>query len=243
MALFPRASDPQKKAQRDLNAARATRDKLIERRNIAETSAAEHREKARKLAREGGDDHALSAAETEMRREQDRTATYNGAISDVEATIADLERKIAQIIDQSCRKETAAAVTALADKWASVGAAFDAAAGELADTARESAVIVLDAHPLQVFLEAVKQQVPPAADVVTNVLRDHARAVLAGTAPASLPKPQAEPAKLTVPEPARETRPQHIAPVTASDPLASADFQVIDRSADARTLNISVARP
>jgi hypothetical protein len=34
----------------------------------------------------------------------------------------------------------------------------------------------------------------------------------------------------------------HIAAIMASDPLASADFRVIDRSAEARTLKIEVPR-
>ncbi|HMF66200.1 MAG TPA: hypothetical protein VK602_01155 [Phyllobacterium sp.] len=38
------------------------------------------------------------------------------------------------------------------------------------------------------------------------------------------------------------TSPPHIAPVMASDPLASANFQVIDRGAEARVLKISVPR-
>jgi hypothetical protein len=38
------------------------------------------------------------------------------------------------------------------------------------------------------------------------------------------------------------TCPPHIAPVMASDPLASADFRMIDRSAEARTLKIEVPR-
>src|SRR6202171_2372281 len=236
MAIFSKA-DPAVKRQRDLEATlkdkRASRDNLIERLKSAEASAAAHREKARKLAGDAADDAALSAAESAMRREQDRAATLGDALGDVETTIGNLEREIAQIIDQRCRAETAAAVTALADKWATAGAAFDATVGALADLARESATIVPDAHPLKVFLEAVKQQVPPEAGLVSRVLRDHAKAVLAGTAPASLPQPEAEPAPLRVLEPAPEaTRPPHTLRVMASDPLASADFQVMDRSAD-----------
>jgi hypothetical protein len=34
----------------------------------------------------------------------------------------------------------------------------------------------------------------------------------------------------------------HIAPVMASDPVASADFRLIDRSAEARSLKIEVPR-
>jgi hypothetical protein len=38
------------------------------------------------------------------------------------------------------------------------------------------------------------------------------------------------------------TRPPHIDPIMASDPLASADFRVIDRSAESRVLKIAVPR-
>jgi len=38
------------------------------------------------------------------------------------------------------------------------------------------------------------------------------------------------------------TRPPHVAPVMASDPLASADFRVIDCAAEARTIKIAVPR-
>src|SRR5437588_3830057 len=100
MALFQKA-DPALKRQRDLEnqlkEKRTSRDNLIERRKAAEVSAASHREKARGLAGDGGDDAALSAAEAAMRREQDRAATLGDAIGDTEATIVDLERQIAEI--------------------------------------------------------------------------------------------------------------------------------------------------
>jgi hypothetical protein len=210
MASLFSKTDPAVKRQRDLEAKlaaqRANRDNLTERRKAAMASATTHREKARKLAGDGADDTALSTVEAAMRREQDRAATLGDAIGDAEVTIADLEREIAEIVDQRCRAETVAAVTALVDKWASAGAAFDAAVTQLADLARESAVITLDAHPLHQFLEAVKQQVPPAAEMVANVLQHHAKAVLAGTAPASLPKPEAQPAPAVAVEQKPPTR-------------------------------------
>jgi hypothetical protein len=237
MPIFSKA-DPAAKRQRDLEAKlkdkRASRDNLIERRKSAEASAAAHREKACKLAGDGADDAALSAAESAMRREQDRASTLGDALGAVETAIADLERDIVLIIDQRCRAETSAAVTALADQWATAGAAFDAAVGELADLARESGAIVLDAHPLEVFLEAVKAQVPPEAGLVTNVLRDHAKAVLAGTVPASLPKPEPAPAQLK----AVEQPPTHV--VNTADPvLAEANFATYDRG-PSRTLKVTL---
>jgi hypothetical protein len=244
MAIFSKA-DPAVKRQSDLEAKLkeklANHDKLIERRKAAETSATAHREKACKLAAEGADDAALTAVEAAMRREQDRVATLGDAISDLNATIANLEGEIAQIIDQRCRNETAAALTTLADKLAAAATAFDEPAGQLAEMARESALIVLDAHPLQVFMHAVKEQVPPTVAVITNGLRDHAKAVLAGTLPPTLPKPAAEPVKPKVTELRAEKAPRspHAALINTSDPvMAAANFQPLDRG-PARKLEIA----
>lgn len=192
MAFFTK-TDPAVNSQRDLEtklkARRASRDDLAERRKIAEAGATSFREKAIKLASDGGDDTALSAAEIAMRREQDRAATLINAIANAEIAIADLERDIEKVIDQRCRAETAAAVTTIVNQWRSAGAAFDKAIGELVALARESAIVIPDAEPLRVFLEAAQQQVSPEASMITSVLEGHAKAVLAGTAPASLPKP------------------------------------------------------
>jgi hypothetical protein len=195
MAFFAKA-DPAERQQRDLEtklkAKRANRDDLVQRRAAAEASAAAHREKAVKLASDGGgDDAALSAVENTMRGELDRVATLNAALATVEAAIADLEREIAQIVDHRCRAETAAAVATIVKKWGSASVVFNTAIGELVELARESAIIIPDAEPLKVFLEAVQQQVQPEANLITSVLEGHAKAVLAGTAPASLPKPAA----------------------------------------------------
>jgi hypothetical protein len=201
--------DPAEKRQRDLEsklkAARASRDDLVARRKAAEAAAATHRGKASELAASGGDDTALSAVESKMRREQDRAATLSDALGKTEAVIANLESEIAQVLDQRCRAETAAAVTAIVEKLASARTAFDAAAVQLIDAARESAVIILDAGPLKVFVEAIQQQLPPEIEFVSTVLQGHAKAVLAGTAPASLPKPP-EPAPVVVVDPPTPTR-------------------------------------
>src|SRR5215468_3874459 len=119
MAFFSKAADPAEKLQRDLetklNAKRTGREDLVERRKVAEAGAAAHRDKAVKLASDGGDDTALSAAETAMRRQQDRVVTLNDAIAKIDVAIADLEREIAHIVDRRCRAETAAAIAALVE--------------------------------------------------------------------------------------------------------------------------------
>jgi hypothetical protein len=185
-------TDPAEKRQRalegQLKTARASRDDLAARRKMAETAAATHRAKASELASEGADDKTLSATENAMRREQDRAATLSDALIKTESLIANLENEIATVLDQRCRVETAAAVTAIVEKLVSARTAFDAAVAQLIDAARESAVIVMDAGPLKIFAETIQQQLPPEIDFVAGVLEGHAKAVLSGTAPASLPK-------------------------------------------------------
>jgi hypothetical protein len=257
MAFFTK-TDPAVKSQRDLEAKlkakRTSRDDLVERRKVAEAGAAAHRAKACELAAEGANDTALSAAETAMRRELDRVETLIDAIAQIDVAIADLEKTIAQIVDQRCRAETAAAISALVEKWSSTTAAFNAAMNELVEVARDSAVIVVDAHPIKVFLEAVQAQVPPEADLITNVLQGRAKAVLEGTAPASLPRPA--PAA-PVPSAAIAQEPQityspvktgprfkgAVMPSPKLDPvLAAANIREFDRGLPEREITIAVPR-
>ena len=95
MGIFSKTTDPAEKQQRDLDtklkAKRANRADLVERRT---TDAAAHREKAVELASEGAADSAVSAAETAMRREQDRAARLTDAITAVDAVIAGLKPRL-----------------------------------------------------------------------------------------------------------------------------------------------------
>jgi hypothetical protein len=236
MALFHK-SDPAKKRQRDLEdklkATIADRDKIAERLREVQARATERRDAARSLVRDGGDDAKLAIVESEMRAAEDRVDTLTGGLADIDNDISELKREIAQVIDLRCRQETAAAVNSVADRWASAVTAFDTAAGQLADLARESTLIVLDAQPLHVFIDAVKQQVPPEVEAISKVLREHAKAVLGGSAPASLPKPEPEPTQLKAVEPP----PTHV--VNTADPvLAAANFQALDRGPE-RTLKVT----
>lgn len=200
MALFSKITDPQKRAQRDLDAACANRDGLVARKKVAEAAIAEHREKARTLARDNADDAALSAAETAMRNQQDRAATLSAAISDVETTICGLEREINSIVDQKMRAETAQTVDGMVSELENAAAKFEAIAKRLEDATRASALIVLDGYPISSFILSARQQLPPAIDVLVVGLKAHAAAVLAGTARASLPMPEPEPPQLKLVE-------------------------------------------
>jgi hypothetical protein len=197
VALF-KPADPKKKAEAALESAIATRDGLTEKRKVAESAIAEHRERARQLAREGADDAELTAAETAMRAQQDRASTLTAAIGDVEKDIAALSTEIERIVDQKMRSETAATVGAMTRELEDAQREFDSAAKRLEDATRAVAPLVLDGHPITAFVMSARQQLPPAIDVLVVGLKAHAAAVIAGSARASLPAPDVAPPKLKI---------------------------------------------
>lgn len=86
------------------------------------------------------------------------------------------------------------------------------------------------------FVSNTTAQVDVAAGFALAELRSTVRAIRDGTSPIPTPKP--EPVEITVPEPTATNRPPHVSPTMVSDPR----FQVIDRSAEARTIEIEVQR-
>jgi hypothetical protein len=201
MALFEK-TDPdvqaQKAAEAALRAKRRDRDNLAERLGIAEAAITSYRAQARQLAADGGDDKAISAAEGKMRDSQDRVQTLTGALADVDKTIAGLERDIDQIVDKRCRAETSIAVTAMADRIAKAQAAHQAAAIELEAASKEGGILIPESRAVYEFTLSARTQLVPAVEMVIAGLKAHARGVLSGHGPASLPRPAAPAPVLTV---------------------------------------------
>src|SRR5258708_24434221 len=127
-------TSPEKQLQRDIDAAKANRDRLAAKLAESETAITQHTEAARRLAVDD-DDAGLDRAEAAIRSAQDRATTIAGAIADVEAQLATLEQTKAENADRKLRSETAAATELLAREVVDVAAAFDAAAAALADCA------------------------------------------------------------------------------------------------------------
>jgi hypothetical protein len=204
MALWEKADadlQAQKAAESALKSRRRDRDSLAERLGIAETSITSYRAQARKLAGDGGDDKAISTAEGRMRDAQDRVVTLTGALADIDVIITGIEREIDQIVDARCRRETSAAVTAMADELAEAQADFTKAAQRLEAAARQSGLLVPEGRAVAEFTLSAHTQLPPATAMVVGALHAHAKAVLAGGAPASLPRPAPAPKLAIVPPP------------------------------------------
>jgi hypothetical protein len=189
MALF--RSSPEKQMQRDIDAAKGNRERLAAKLAESEAAIIERRAAAQALARDGADDAALDRAEAATRSAQDRAATIAGAIADVEANLAALEQTTAEAADKALREKTAAEVELLAREVVDAAEALNAAAAVLADCTAHAVPMVPEAGGLNNFALVCRTEIPAGGDLVAKLLRVHAEAVLAGTAPAALPQPEA----------------------------------------------------
>jgi hypothetical protein len=206
MALF-KSSNPEKNLQREIETAKANRQRLSAK--LAECEEAITRQAT--LAKEcavSGDDAALDVAEASLRAAQDRAATLKTALLDVDQRLAELEQSKAEMADRKLRAETAAEVELLARDLAELAAEFDNAATRLSECTRRVVPIVIDGHGLNNFAGICRSDVPPAVTMLTTLLHAYADDVLAGRAPAALPR-CAEETSAQVPAPALPLKEPH----------------------------------
>ena len=207
MALF-KSSNPEKHLQREIEAAKANRERLSA--NLAESEAAITRQTTlAKDAAVGGDDPALAAAETSLRAAQDRAATLKAALLDVDQRLAELEKSKTEMADRKLRAETAAEVELLVRKLTEDCAEFVALAERFSQHTGRAVPIVFEASGVHNIASICKSQVSDAIEMVCKLLRAHADAVIAGLAPATLPQPD-NPALAAVPAPAAPPAEPHI---------------------------------
>jgi hypothetical protein len=187
MALF-RSSDPQKA----IDAAIANRDRLHAK--LAESDATVIRCKmaAKVFALDASaDDTALDKADGATRSAQDRVATIAGAIIEAEEQLAALEAARDEADDKRQRAATIAEIEGLTKALDAVAREFDPVITKMATLAESFGLFVPEAQGLLNFTTAARTQIPDCVAMIKMLAANHAAAVLAGTAPAALRKPQA----------------------------------------------------
>jgi len=155
-------ADPEKKLARDLDAARANRDKLAERLRASELALSERGAYVQRLARDGANDPELDDAEAALRSAQDRRSTLAAALVDVERQVLDLERAHDDLADKKVRAETTAAIEKLVLDVGEAATVFDAGAEKLAECTGRAAAFVADARGLQIFAASAQAEVRAA---------------------------------------------------------------------------------
>jgi hypothetical protein len=187
MAIFK--SSPEKSLQRDRDAALSNRDRLAARLTSAEDNVIATKSAAQRAAIDGND-ALLDTAEHAEAAALRRLTTILAAHTEAEQVLASLDAQIAAALDKTLRTATAAQTNALADEFLRAAKTFDAAITILADISDRAVPIVYEASGLANFSASSRTEVPAAAEIVATLLRDHAKMVLAGMAPAILPTPE-----------------------------------------------------
>lgn len=157
------------------------------------------------------------------------------AITAQQAKIVEVENKIAA--ERAAVERKAASDELACDLDAVERALSDylSAAQRIVD-ALEKLHFHFESNAMARFVSNTTAQVDVAAGFALAELRSTVRAIRDGTSPIPTPKP--EPVEITVPEPTATNRPPHVSPTMVSGPR----FQVIDHSAEARTIEIEVQR-
>jgi hypothetical protein len=186
MAIFK--TDPMKSLQRDIDAARANRDRLAAKLSQSETSVTARRSEAQQLAFDDADAAVLGRAQAALQAALGDVGTFGGALTKATALLATLEAEHAELIDKRVRASTAAEVAQMAIDIETAAKEFDAAIGALAASTGRAAKFCPDAVGLDAFATSSRMQVPPAVELTVAVMRHYAAAVLRGDQPAALPQ-------------------------------------------------------
>src|SRR5258706_872284 len=188
MAIF--RTSPEKTLQRDRDAAMANVDRLAAKLNDAEADVTASKTAVQRAALDG-DDGALDIVETAERAALHRLSTINAAHEAAAKLLALLESQIAELLDKKQRATTSAELLAMAGDLEQANESTTIAMTALADIATRSAVFLFDAKGLQFFATSALTQIPEATSYIAMLLRERARLVLDGTAPATLPEAEA----------------------------------------------------
>jgi hypothetical protein len=153
----------------------------------------------------GDDDAALDARLAAKRAAEDKVTALKDASTKIARAIGDLETQATAVADRKQRLATAAEIEKIATDLERAGEAFEQAAKELAAAARRANLAAPDALPLISYAEGAAGEVPPAVAMVAEVLRHRAVLTISGSAPATLPKPEAPAPVLTLVQPKTRT--------------------------------------
>jgi hypothetical protein len=189
MALF--SSNPEKVLQRDFDSARTSRDAVAKRLATAQQLVTEREATLCRLAGEGAPDDALATAERGLSDSERRVETLARSLTEADAKVVKLNAELAAIVDKKQRAATSAELLAMAIDLEQANAGVDIAMNALSKIATRAAVLISEAKGLEIYAASSLIQVPEAVGYVGSLLRERARLVIDGSAPASLPTSEA----------------------------------------------------
>jgi hypothetical protein len=112
------------------------------------------------------------------------------ALAEIEKLLVQIEADRTEMLDKKTRTATALATNALADEMTEAHASYDASTSALNEVCSRALAVTMEANGLSVFLTSSLIEVAAAVPVLGEVLKQHARAVLNGSAKAEMPTPE-----------------------------------------------------
>jgi hypothetical protein len=147
--------------------------------------------KAVKQARDANDDAKLDIALANKRAAEDKVAALTEWLTDDRKDVTDLQAQADKIADEQTRAATAGETDAMKTEIKTVGHETIVAITKLANVAERAGMCVPEARGLHAFCVSSGTQIPDAVALIVKLLGDHSAAILAGSAPATLKRPEA----------------------------------------------------
>src|ERR1700761_9792460 len=174
MGFFKRELTPVERFESALRDRRAARQKQADRVSVVEASVEEKRAAAEQLAVAGASDAKLARAETKLRAVKERAKSLRAELAESDEQVASTERALAEATAQRDRDILADQIEAMAAAIEQAVPGFGAGALALVDAVTKGAAAVPEATRFSTSVEAVRQEVLAAADLVCWQLRSAA---------------------------------------------------------------------
>lgn len=171
MRFFKRELGPVERFENALTDKQAARQKLVKRLNAAEAELGDKRAAAERLAVGGASDAQLGRAEAKMRVVEDRARTLRAAVAELDEQVALTERALAEATAQRARELLADQIEAMIMAIERATPGFRSAAAALAEAVTKSAASIPEATKFSASVEAVRNEILAAADLVCWELR------------------------------------------------------------------------
>ncbi len=196
MGFFKRELSPVERFESALREKQAGRQKLADRLSLAEGLLAEKRAAAERLAVAGAANARLERAEADMRSVEDRVKTLRAALAEFDEQVASTERALADAIAQRDRNLAADGIEAMAAAIERAIPGFDAGTAALVGAVTTSDAPMPEAARFSSSVDAIRQEILAAADLICWELRSAAVRTRAGNANVALlaaPEPEQPP--------------------------------------------------
>ncbi len=187
MAFFKRQLAPVERLENALKEKRAARQKLADRLGIAEAALEEKRAAAERLAVAGASNARLDRAEADMRAVEDSARKLRAALAEFDEQIVATERASADAKAQRDRELAADEIEAMAAAIEQAVPKFGSGATALVEAVTKSVASVPEATRFSASVDAVRQEILSAADLICWELRTIAVRTRAGNANVGLP--------------------------------------------------------